>query len=521
MLIREKSLRDPSFFVEILCWTKDPRERPADLPFVLWPRQRMFLTELERALGHKQDMLTEKSRDVGVTWLGMALILLHWLWDDGFTAHLGSQKEEYVDKSGDMKTLFEKLRYILFRLPDEFIPKGFNPRFHSSFMKLFNPVNGNLITGESSNKNFGRQARASLAWLDEFGHWDHAEESWTSISQVTPVKFIVSTPKGRYTCFSRLRWHSKIKIFTFSWKDDPRRDQKWYDSEKYSGKYTDAQFAQEVDMSYEGSAGAPVIPEFDKKRHVVNYIFNPTKPLIRTMDFGKRHPSTSFFQMDNNILRQLYELLGNDLGIHDWTLISNYCSGVAMEPEQIDRIRYLCKNNKVEDKSDIAHLQVFNSPVFQDYCDQAGNQKSDKSNQSSIDVISANGWKPAYRWSSIGEGCAILSKMFLDDVYTVSSSCPLTIQAFEGGYHKDDEGKPYKDGVYDNLVDGIRYVGQELFSHLDKKTVVVKKSRYDQMVDKGVPEPYARFLLEDQMTQRNTIEEIRSNSHNTGYNLGG
>ena len=505
----------------MFCWTKDPRERPADLPFILWPRQEKYIMELEEALQLKEDRLTEKSRDVGVTWLGMAWILLHWLWDPGFTAHLGSQKEEYVDKSGDMKTLFEKLRYLLSRLPGEFIPKGFNSRFHSSFMKLLNPENGNLITGESSNKNFGRQARSSVAWMDEFAHWDHAEESWTSVSQVTPVKFPVSTPKGRHTCFSRLRWKSNITILIFDWKEDPRRNKAWYEKEKYSGKYTDAEFAQEVDRSYDASTGAPVIPEFDKSRHMKDYIFTPTKPLIRAMDFGKRHPATTLFQMDNGKLRQVYELLGNDVGIQDWTLISNFASGVQTEPEKVDRIRYLCKNNKVEGYSDIAHLRLFNSSVFQDYCDQAGNQKSDKSNQTSIDIIIGGGWKPSYRWASINEGCAILSKMFLEDLFTISPSCTLTKQAFEGGYHKDDEGKPYKDGIYDNIVDTIRYVAQELFSYLDKKKTIVKKSRLQQMVDNGVPSPFAEFILETgPQMQQDSVEEIRQKSHGTGYHLG-
>ncbi len=446
LLIREKSLRDPTFFVSRLCWTKDPRERPADMPFILWPRQEQYVNEMEKCIQTKEDLLTEKSRDVGATWLGMCLMILHWLWDKGFTAHLGSQKEEYVDKTDDIKTLFVKLRYILNWLPSELIPKEFNPRFHSSFMKIFNPENGNLITGESSNKNFGRQARASVAWLDEFAHWDHAEESWTSVSQVTPVKFVVSTPKGRYNCYSRLRWHSNISIFVFDWKDDPRRDKAWYDKEKFSRKYTTAEFAQEVDRSYSGSSGAPVIPEFDKVRHMKEYTFNPTKPLIRSIDFGRRHPAFTIHQMDGANLRQVYDLLGSDIGTQDWTMIANYCSGIQMKIEQIDRIRYLCKNNKVDGISDIALLQVFNSSKFEDFCDQAGTQKASESNQTNIDIITGMGWKPSYRWARVDEGTAILSKMFLDNLYTISTSCVLTKQGFNGGYHKDDMGEPDKKG---------------------------------------------------------------------------
>jgi hypothetical protein len=152
-------------FFNLFAWTIDPRRDVKIIPFILYPFQEEFVGWLEDRLHGRKHGLVEKSRDMGATWMGIVWIVYHWLFDAGFTAHIGSRKEDYVDRSGDMNTLFERMRFVLKKLPRWMLPKGFNFRKHTSHMRIINPENEAIITGESANDNFGRQARATVCWM--------------------------------------------------------------------------------------------------------------------------------------------------------------------------------------------------------------------------------------------------------------------------------------------------------------------------------------------------------------------
>lgn len=111
-------------------WTYDPRligKRDADgkamspyVPFRLWkPRQEEFIRWIHERVEANEEWLVEKSRDTGVSYLCCGYALNRWLFSDGFKTTFGSRKAEYVDKSGQPDSLFEKLRIMGRRLPEE------------------------------------------------------------------------------------------------------------------------------------------------------------------------------------------------------------------------------------------------------------------------------------------------------------------------------------------------------------------------------------------------------------------
>ena len=71
------------------------------------------------------NVFVEKSRQMGVSWLIMAVFLYGWLFH-GHKYHVISQKETDVDKIGDMRSLFEKLRFMINNLPQWMLPEGFS-----------------------------------------------------------------------------------------------------------------------------------------------------------------------------------------------------------------------------------------------------------------------------------------------------------------------------------------------------------------------------------------------------------
>ena len=110
----------------IIDWgvTSDPRnvERglPALTPFLLFPRQEEWVHWLIERWKNREPGLTDKSRELGLSWLTITVACTLCLFNGGMNIGFGSRKEEYVDKKGDPKSLLWKGRQFLTYLPVEF-----------------------------------------------------------------------------------------------------------------------------------------------------------------------------------------------------------------------------------------------------------------------------------------------------------------------------------------------------------------------------------------------------------------
>jgi phage terminase large subunit len=251
----------PADFISDWGMTFDPRnaeiDKPSVIPFCLFPRQVEFIKWLLDRWQSREDGLVEKSRDMGVSWLCVGFAAWMWIFHGGAVAGFGSRKEEYVDKIGDPKSLFWKIRQFINLLPAEFRPAGWDDQKHAPHMRIINPVNGSVIVGEAGS-NIGRGNRTSIYFKDESAHYEQAEGIDAALSQTANCKIDVSTPNGPGNVFYRKRHSGKIKVFVFDWKDDPRKGKDWY--EKQREILDPVVLAQEVDRDYEASVGNSWIP---------------------------------------------------------------------------------------------------------------------------------------------------------------------------------------------------------------------------------------------------------------------
>lgn len=234
--------------------TFDPRLAEKGLrtvvPFVLFPKQREFINWcLERWL-MREDGVVEKSRDAGVSWLCVAFAAWMMLFKVGTVVGFGSRKENYVDQIGNPASLFWKVREFINLLPREFQPEGWDPQKHAPFMKIQNPENGSFITGEAGD-NIGRGNRTSIYFVDEAAFLEHPDTADAALSQTSNCRIYVSTPNGAGNPFYRRAHDGRTKKFIFDWRDDPRKDEKWY--EKQRQNLDPVVLAQEVDRSYTAS----------------------------------------------------------------------------------------------------------------------------------------------------------------------------------------------------------------------------------------------------------------------------
>lgn len=251
--------------------TYDPRnverQLPAVIPFVLFDKQYEWLQFIHDCWRNSEDGLTEKSRDMGVTWLSVAAACEFWLFQPSVSVGFGSRKEPLVDRIGDPDSIFEKIRIYLRLIPREFLPIGvpggehekrlYNEKKDATFMKVINIENGSTITGESGD-NIGRGGRKSIYFKDESAFYERPKLIEASLSQTSNCKQDISTPNGVGNPFYEKRHNGKIKVFSFNWRSDPRKGEEWY--EKQKNKLDAIALAQEVDMDYAASRAGQVIP---------------------------------------------------------------------------------------------------------------------------------------------------------------------------------------------------------------------------------------------------------------------
>lgn len=226
--IREMCERDIHYWINLFCWTKDPK-RPYDkVPFVLYPFQEVYVQQLLEGIEGQKDLLTEKSREMGVSWLVLYVFTHYWLYKPNSDFRVGSRKEDFVDKLGDMDTLLEKIRFCLRYMPSFLLPKGYDETLHAGRMRIINPENGNTIIGESANAHFGSGGRRKAILLDEFAKWDESisNAAWTATADVTKCRLPVSTPVGSGNKFAELAMGTKEKIAkaTLHWTLHPEKN---------------------------------------------------------------------------------------------------------------------------------------------------------------------------------------------------------------------------------------------------------------------------------------------------------
>lgn len=245
----------PCDFITLFGSTFDPRlvERgmEATAPFLLFPKQEEFVDWIVARWKGQEDGVAEKSRDMGVSWLTVAVAVWMFLYYPGSVVGFGSRKEEYVDKLGDPKSLFWKVRAFIDLLPREFRPAGWDSKKHAPFMVITNPENASVILGEAGD-NIGRGNRTSIYFKDESAFYERAEAIDAALSQTSNCKIDVSTPNGAGNPFYRKAKGGKIPLFVFDWKDDPRKDQAWYDAQVAKAD-SPTIVAQEIDRNYEAS----------------------------------------------------------------------------------------------------------------------------------------------------------------------------------------------------------------------------------------------------------------------------
>lgn len=240
----------------IIDWgmTYDPRNvsrgLPAWIPFLLFEKQEKWVDFAIENWKNERHCLTEKSREMGVSWLTVAVACSIAIFYDNVNVGFGSRKREYVDAQGDPKSFFYRCREFTRNLPPEFRGE-WDDKKNSKFMQLNLPISKSKITGESGT-NIGRGDRTTAEFLDEFAFFQQPYLVDAAVSQTSNAVHYISTPNGPANSFAEKRFGGKIPVFSFHWRDDPRKNEEWYQRQK-DNIANDTIIAQELDLDYNAS----------------------------------------------------------------------------------------------------------------------------------------------------------------------------------------------------------------------------------------------------------------------------
>ncbi len=264
----------PAEFIMHWMDTYDPRKVTNKwMPFIFFERQYEMVEFLEDCRTSGRGGLMEKCRDAGATWVSCGYSVWAWLYIENMSIGWGSRKESLVDKLGDADSIFEKLRLIVSRLPTIFKPVGFNARRDASYMKMMNPSNGAIISGEAGD-NIGRGGRRTMFFVDEAAHIERPEKIEAALGDNTNVRIDISSVNGLGNVFHKRReagydWYkghdapkNATLVFVMDWTHHPDKTQEWYDErkEKFTREGMQHVFAQEVDRDYSAAISNTLIP---------------------------------------------------------------------------------------------------------------------------------------------------------------------------------------------------------------------------------------------------------------------
>ena len=98
-IIKAACSQDPLFFINGFGWTYNTRIEPnPKVPFILYPFQEEAIIELIQAF-NSYDILIEKSRDMGASWMCIVSTLWAWRFHTGKDFLYNSRVQELVDQS--------------------------------------------------------------------------------------------------------------------------------------------------------------------------------------------------------------------------------------------------------------------------------------------------------------------------------------------------------------------------------------------------------------------------------------
>ena len=293
--IIRKCKEDPIFFFNMFLWTYNPRLDKPHVPFITYPYQDDFIKQIVDAIETGIDVWIEKSRDMGLSWM-MLWIFLWWFLFKERSVLIGSYKEDYVDAQWNMDSAFERLRYMIKRLPKQLKPKD----MLSKYMNISAPWCWEISWDVWVN--FWTWWRRKVVFMDEFALRPRDETALQKTKDVTECRIFWWTPNWTSNVYWKVMTNHKAyrhllnKKIRLPWRLHPLKTNTRYEFQKMTRTATD--LAQEVDISYETSVVNAVYPLFLQMATKGTYVYDVNRHTYWSWDFGRDSIAFCLWQKD-------------------------------------------------------------------------------------------------------------------------------------------------------------------------------------------------------------------------------
>ena len=281
--------KDFLFFVNVFGWTFRPKMadtgKSPHVPFITYQYQDDFSLQVIQAIEEGRDCAVEKSRDMGFSWMMVAIQVWGLLFRE-WTSLYGSYKQDYVDEKGNMDSHFERCRYFLTKLPN-WMQDRVMAQNYSHISTATCSIDGD------AGENFGTGGRRKFVIMDEFSLWTNDQKAFRKTSDIAPCRIFGATPEGKFNVYGKIMTNHKdyahlgIKKIRLHWTLHPEKDEKWYEIEKNKRLAVDV--AKELDISYEASVSGAVYPSFSESIRTGDFDYQAGERygLFTSWDYGR------------------------------------------------------------------------------------------------------------------------------------------------------------------------------------------------------------------------------------------
>lgn len=247
--IRRACSEDILFFINTFVWQFNPNScGDASLevgPFVTWEYQEEACRTVLACVHDRSDLVIEKSREMGASWLCLIIMLWLFLFRPNSVFLLISRNAEAVD-NGTSDCLFWKLEYMLKHLPE-----WLTPDISKRKMSYINDDNGSQITGQATTSKSGVGGRATAIFIDEFGLIDEGWQLLDYTANTSGCRIFNSTHRGVNTAFYELTVKAMTsetcRKLVMHWTQHPDKRRGLYHFDRETGRtvYHDTDYRYE------------------------------------------------------------------------------------------------------------------------------------------------------------------------------------------------------------------------------------------------------------------------------------
>ena len=308
---------DPIAFIEDFLMIKFTENKGMTKPFFLFPYQKKIILKLQECefLNQDIDLLIDKPRGMGLTWLLSAYFLWRFLYTPNYSTLILSRKEDLVDDGSDIpdNSIFGKIRFMMKRLPKYMLPAEFEFKkargtLTDMTLKLINPAMGCLILGSSTNSNAGRSGRFRAIMIDECFFIESFQKVYNSLTSVARLKVFISTVVESSTAeHFKEACEKEGNYVSLTWEDHPFKDRQWYtELEEKAEKMQNPDLMREAKVDYKISAKSQYYPQIkDAKCEPLVYVRD--KPMYMSLDVGGKQDLTvlGYWQFDGKMFNLL------------------------------------------------------------------------------------------------------------------------------------------------------------------------------------------------------------------------